>query len=68
MPKQVWYRTKLNQSGIFLVRYRSKIQDAGVLMPALVYSMPMPSYATRGGVISNSAFWEEETCLQSVGG
>ncbi len=40
----VRYRTKLTQSGIFLVRYRTKIRDAGMPMPALVSSMPMPSY------------------------
>ncbi len=37
------YRTKLMQSGIFLVRDRTKIRDAGMPMPALVSSMPMPS-------------------------
>ncbi len=47
MPKPVRYRTKLMQSGIFLVRYRTKIRDAGMPMPALVSSMPMPSYAFR---------------------
>ncbi len=45
MPKPVQYRTKLTQSGIFLVRYRTKIRDAAMPMPALVSSMPMPSYA-----------------------
>ncbi len=45
MPEQVRYRTKLTQSGIFLVRYWTKIRDAGMPMPALVSSMPMPSYA-----------------------
>jgi hypothetical protein len=45
MPKPVRYRTKLMQSGIFLLRYRTKIRDAGMPMPALVSSMPMPSYA-----------------------
>jgi hypothetical protein len=44
MPKPVRYRTKLTQSGIFLVRYRTKIRDAGMPMPALVSSMPMPRY------------------------
>jgi hypothetical protein len=44
MPEQVWYRTKPMQSGIFLVRYRNKIMDVGMPMPALVSSMPMPSY------------------------
>jgi hypothetical protein len=44
MPEQVWYRTTLTQSGIFLVRYRTKIRDAGMSMPAFVFSMPMPSY------------------------
>jgi hypothetical protein len=45
MPEQVRYGTKLTQSGIFLVRYRTKIRHAGMPMPALVSSMPMPSYA-----------------------
>ena len=45
MPEQVRYRTKVTQSGIFLVRYQTKIWDAGMPMPALVSSMPMPSYA-----------------------
>jgi hypothetical protein len=44
MLKPVRYRTKLTQSGIFVVQYRTKIWDAGVPMPALVSSMPMPSY------------------------
>jgi hypothetical protein len=44
MPKPVRYRTKLTQSGIYLVRYRTKLRDAGMPMPALVSSMPMPSY------------------------
>ncbi len=33
--------------GIFLVRYRTKILDAGMPMLALVSSMPMPSYAVH---------------------
>jgi hypothetical protein len=37
--------SKLTQSSVCLVRYRSKIWDAGMLMPALVSSMPMPSCA-----------------------
>jgi hypothetical protein len=44
MPEHIRYRTKLTQSGIFLVRYRTKIWHAGMPMPALVSSMPMPSY------------------------
>ncbi len=32
-------------SGIRSVRYRTRIIDAGMPMPALVSSMPMPSYA-----------------------
>jgi hypothetical protein len=44
MPGQVRYWTKLTQSGIFLVWYRTKILDAGMPMPALVFLMPMPSY------------------------
>ncbi len=48
MPGIVQYRTKPRQSGIFLVRYRTKIIDAGMPMPALVSSMPMPSYDLNG--------------------
>ncbi len=51
MPKPVRYRNKLMQSGIFLVRYRTKIRDAGMPMPALVSSMPMPSYANHWLII-----------------
>jgi hypothetical protein len=38
MPEQVWYLTKLTQSG-------TKIRDAGMPMPELISSMPMPSFA-----------------------
>jgi hypothetical protein len=48
MPEQVRYRTKLTQSGIFLVQYRTKIRDAGMPMPALISSMTMPSYGNGG--------------------
>jgi hypothetical protein len=48
MPEQVRYRTKLTQSGIFLVWYRTKIRDAGMPMPPLVSSMLMPSYDFYG--------------------
>jgi hypothetical protein len=34
------------QSGIFLLRYRTEMTDAGMPMPALVLRMPMPSYAS----------------------
>ncbi len=44
MPGQVQYRTKLTQSGIFLVWYWTKILDDGMPMPALISLMPMPSY------------------------
>jgi hypothetical protein len=44
MLELVQYRTKPMQSGIFLVRYRTKLTDAGMPMPALVFWMPMPSY------------------------
>jgi hypothetical protein len=47
IPEQTRYRTKLTQSSIFLVRYRTKIQDAGMPMLALVSSMPMPRYAIQ---------------------
>jgi hypothetical protein len=45
MPELVRYLTKPTQSGIFLVRYWIELADAGMLMPALVFLMPMPSYA-----------------------
>jgi hypothetical protein len=32
------------QSGIFLLRYRTEMTDAGMQMPALVLRMPMPNY------------------------
>jgi hypothetical protein len=41
LPKPVKYQSKLT---IFLVRYRTEIMDDGMPMPALVSSMPMPSY------------------------
>jgi hypothetical protein len=50
MPGIVRYRTKPRQSGILLVRYRTEIIDAGMPMPALVSSMPMPSYVYRTGL------------------
>jgi hypothetical protein len=40
----VRYRTKPMKSGIFWVWYQTKILNAGMLIPALVCSMPMPSY------------------------
>ncbi len=66
MPEQVWYRTKLMQSGIFLVRYRNKIMDAGMPMPALVSSMPMPNYATR--IKTNSEMWVLALTVWGAGG
>jgi hypothetical protein len=45
----VWYRTKPRQTSIFLVQYRTEIIDAGMQMPALVSSMPMPSYGFYQG-------------------
>ncbi len=45
MLEQVRYQTKLTQSGIILVPYRTKIRHAGMPMQALVSSMPMRSYA-----------------------
>jgi hypothetical protein len=53
MPEQVRYRTKFTQSGIVLVRYRTKIGDAGMPMPALVSSMLMPSYAQAPHTVLN---------------
>jgi hypothetical protein len=64
MLKPVQYRTKLTQSSIFLVRYRTKIRDARMPMPALVSSMLMPSYGLRKPFI-----WEKgvvECCVRKV--
>ncbi len=44
MPGQVRYQTKPRQSGIFLVRYKTEIIDAGMPMLALLSCMPIPSY------------------------
>jgi hypothetical protein len=41
MPGLVQYRMK---AGIFSVQYQIEIMNAGLPMPALVCSMPMPSY------------------------
>ncbi len=51
MPGIVWYRTKLWQSDIFLVRYQTEIIDAGMPMPALVFLMPMLSYVAKIKII-----------------
>jgi hypothetical protein len=45
MPETVRYRNKTQQSGFFLVWYRTEMADAGMPMPALVFWMPMPTYA-----------------------
>jgi hypothetical protein len=45
LPGLVQIRTKPTQSGIYLVKYQTEIMDAGMPMSALVFSMPMPSYA-----------------------
>jgi hypothetical protein len=47
MPEPGRYRNKATQSGIFLVRYRTEMTDAGIPMPALVFWMPMPTYADQ---------------------
>jgi hypothetical protein len=43
LSELVRYRTKPMQFGIFLVRYRTELVDAGMPMPVLVFFMPMPS-------------------------
>jgi hypothetical protein len=45
MPEIVRYRNKVTQSDIFFLRYRTGVMDAGMPMPALVFYMPMPTYA-----------------------
>ncbi len=45
IPEPFWYRIKETQSGTGMLRYRTEMQDAGMLMPAESASMPMPSYA-----------------------
>jgi hypothetical protein len=44
MAEPIRYRNNMTQSGIFLVRYRIEMTDAGMPMPALVFWMPMPTY------------------------
>jgi hypothetical protein len=47
MPEPIRYRNKSVQSGVFLVRYRIEMTDAGIPMPAIVFWMPMPTYGTE---------------------
>jgi hypothetical protein len=54
MPGMVRYQTKPRQPGIFLVWYRTEIIDNGMLIPVLVFSMPMPSYG--GGIVNMTWF------------
>ncbi len=50
MLEQVRYRTQLTQSSIFLVRYRTKIRDAGMPMPSYVYIItPAAAYTSYSG-------------------
>ncbi len=44
--------------GIFLVRYWTKIRDAGMPMPALVSSMPMPGYMEVTIARETSPVWQ----------
>jgi hypothetical protein len=60
MQELVQYRTKLTQSDIFLVRYRTELVDAGIPMPALVFLMPMPCYG------SNHVFAADAMRLQAT--
>jgi hypothetical protein len=45
MPELIRYRNKTMQSGIFLLRYRNEMTDAGMPMPVFVLRKPMPTYA-----------------------
>ncbi len=45
MPEAVRYRNKGTQSCIGMLRYRTEMLGAVILMPAAVVSMPMPSYS-----------------------
>jgi hypothetical protein len=58
MPEQVQYQTKLTQSSIFLAQYLTELVDAGMPMPALVFLIPMTSYAVH--CQSNSVLREEK--------
>jgi hypothetical protein len=55
MPEVVRYRIKKTQFGIFLIRYRTEMMDAGVPIPVLVFWMPMPTYAYLSKTTSNPA-------------
>jgi hypothetical protein len=44
MPEMVWYRTKLAQSDIVLVRYRTEMMDFRNADAEGSFSMPMPWY------------------------
>jgi hypothetical protein len=43
MPEPVRHRNKAMQSGNLLVRYRTTMTDAGMLMSPLVFWIPMPT-------------------------
>jgi hypothetical protein len=47
MPEQeqFWYRQEAKQFGMFWHGTFPETMDAGMLMPALVSSMPIPAYA-----------------------
>jgi hypothetical protein len=47
MPEPIWYRNKMMHSGIFLLRYQTEMTDAGMLMPALVLQMPLPTFGRQ---------------------
>jgi hypothetical protein len=64
MPEQVWYRTKLTQSSIFLVQYRAKIRHVGMPMPVLVSSMPMPSYVAKKCKRKKNLSWAIIACTE----
>jgi hypothetical protein len=46
MPEPVRYRKKETQSDTEILRYRTELLNAGLLMPAASASMPVPSYGT----------------------
>jgi hypothetical protein len=64
IPEQGLHRTKLMLSGIFWVRYQNKIMNAGIPMPALVSSKPMPSYSY--GSVRRVQFCAVGQCAESL--
>jgi hypothetical protein len=67
MLKLVRYQVKVTKSDIFLVRYWTKMTDAGMQMPALVFRLPMPTYGHMAGVQDHTAARNDKQLQRFIG-